>query len=652
MGGGVRRPVVRSVGAAVLLLGTAAVAQAPQPAAPPTPDPLTDLAPLPDLGVDWPDPARIDAAVEPVGTAVAPPAPSADQVARYRVVLAGHEALGEGFRTRFLALSALVTNEGKPANAAQIERRAAGDRALLRELLRAAGRYDGEATSTVEPAHGVTPATVRLLVAPGPVYRLTAVELPGLGGSEAARLVASRFAVKTGDPANADTVLAAATALKADLGREGFPFAEVGEPHVTADHATHGAVLTLPVTPGAQARFGRIVRQGPRPIFTDRHLRTIARFRPGDPFDARRLDDLRRALIATGLVSTATITAIPTADPAVVDVGVRIDRAPPRTVSAELGYGTGQGARVALSWEHRNLVAPEGAVTFSGVGGTREQSLGATLRRGNFEARDRVLTAQAVFSHSDYDAYDARTLTVGGSLERQTNIIWQKKWVWSGGAEVVATNERDTDIDTAERRRRTFLVVAAPGSLAYDGTDDLLNPSRGWRLSGHVSPEISLHDGSTLYVRAQIDASGYQPIGDHLVLAGRIRVATIAGAARDDIAPSRRLYAGGGGSVRGFGYQKLGPIAVDGTPVGGRGLTEFGTEARIRFGNFGVVPFLDCGQLVTSSVPRFSGFRFGTGLGVRYYSSFGPIRVDVGTPIDRRNGDSRVALYVSLGQAF
>jgi translocation and assembly module TamA len=108
--------------------------------------------------------------------------------------------------------------------------------------------------------------------------------------------------------------------------------------------------------------------------------------------------------------------------------------------------------------------------------------------------------------------------------------------------------------------------------------------------------------------------------------------------------------------VRGYGYQKLGPRDVDGDPIGGRGLAEFALETRVRLklfgGNFGVVPFLDGGTLSTRSWPSFSDWQFGAGVGVRYYSSFGPIRVDVGTPLNPREGDSRVAVTVSLGQAF
>ena len=139
---------------------------------------------------------------------------------------------------------------------------------------------------------------------------------------------------------------------------------------------------------------------------------------------------------------------------------------------------------------------------------------------------------------------------------------------------------------------------------------------------------------------------------DAIVLAGRVRVGTIQGVTRDDIAPSRRLYSGGGGSVRGFGFQELGPKDANDDPLGGRSVNEFAIEARYRFGNFGVVPFVDAGQVYESTAPKFSGLRYGAGIGGRYYTNFGPLRVDLATPIGRRAGDPKVAVYFSIGQAF
>ncbi|MFM6854056.1 MAG: BamA/TamA family outer membrane protein, partial [Sphingopyxis sp.] len=118
------------------------------------------------------------------------------------------------------------------------------------------------------------------------------------------------------------------------------------------------------------------------------------------------------------------------------------------------------------------------------------------------------------------------------------------------------------------------------------------------------------------------------------------------------IAPSRRYYAGGGGSVRGFGYQAIGPLDAQGDPTGGKSLLELAAEARIRFGTFSIVPFVDAGNVSDGSMPGLDDLRVGAGVGVRYHSNFGPIRVDVGTPINRRAGDSLVGVYVSLGQAF
>ncbi|HLL58423.1 MAG TPA: BamA/TamA family outer membrane protein, partial [Allosphingosinicella sp.] len=330
-----------------------------------------------------------------------------------------------------------------------------------------------------------------------------------------------------------------------------------------------------------------------------------------------------------------------------------LEPSPLRTIAGEAGYGTGEGIRLEASWEHRNLISPEGAVRLRGVAGTEEQLLAATLRRNNFRKRDQVLTAQIAASHVDRDAYDARTFLLGAGIERQSNIIWQKKWTWSLGADLIATDERDVNVASGTTRRRTFFIGALPATLSYDGSNDLLDPTAGYRLSGRFSPEASLQNGAFGYSRFQIDGSLYQRVSGTVVMAGRVRLGTIFGASRDRIAPSRRFYAGGGGSVRGYGFQRLGPRdPVFDDPIGGRSLTEFALEARVRLGNWGIVPFVDAGNIYTSPLPKLDDLRLGAGIGVRYHTRFGPIRVDVGTPLNRRSGDPRVAVYVSLGQAF
>ena len=180
----------------------------------------------------------------------------------------------------------------------------------------------------------------------------------------------------------------------------------------------------------------------------------------------------------------------------------------------------------------------------------------------------------------------------------------------------------------------------------------MLDPTRGFRLGVRASPEVSLQNGTFGYLRTQVDASAYFPATSRITLAGRARLGTIAGAQSSAIAPSRRFYAGGGGSVRGYGFQQIGPRDIANDPDGGRSVAEFALEARVRFGPFGVVPFIDAGNIYSRALPNFSGLRYGAGLGLRYHSNFGPIRIDVGTPLNRQKGDTRVTVFVSLGQAF
>ena len=640
----ISKTVRRSAVCAIAALMLASVARAQSVPL----DPESPMAPLPDLGVEWPDLNKADPAA-PTPDATAAQVDVADDQ-RYSVVVDGIDALPPTVGTRFGELSVLKEGEGKPANVAQIDRRARDDAALLNTILRAEGYYDANIDTEVTPKDGRL--LVTLTVEPGPLYKFGEVQVAGAPEPDARDV----FGVKADDAVNADAVQSGELALREKLGREGYPFAKVAEPDVVIDHDTRIATLTMNVDSGGERRIGAIAMRGDKAPFDAKHVGVIARFRQGELYNQAMIDDLRRALIATGLVSTVKLEPVEGTTPGTVDIATTIEPAPPRTVAGEVGYGTGEGFRVEASWQHRNLIRPEGAVTFRGVAGTREQLAGALLRMGNFRRRDQVLNASMIASHEVRAAYDATSFGIAANLERQTNIIWQKDWTYSFGFELLASDEKDFVATAGIAQRRTYFIGALPLTLGYDGSDDLLDPHKGFRLSGRVSPEVSLSGKTFGYVRSQFDGSGYVPVGGRTVIAGRARIGMTAGASRDDIAPSRLFYSGGGGSVRGYSYQEIGPRNVLDQPIGGRSLAEFSLEARIRLpvfgGNFGVVPFVDAGNIYTSSIPKFSGLRVGAGVGLRYYSNFGPIRIDVGTPLGRRPGESIVSVQVSLGQAF
>ena len=576
----------------------------------------------------------------------------------------------EAVAERFGMLAALRKFGNEEDNLAQLTRRARQDTELLQQVLRVYGYYDAEisqsTTGYAAPAEGSGPGPaidlkkvgVRFDVRPGPRYTFSRISLGDIAAARDAAALTRAFALAPGDPVNSDRIIAERDHLINALGEGGHAFAKVGEPDLSIDHAARSGDLGVPVTSGGQYVIGAIRSLLPD-YLSSRHLARIARFRPGDPFRKSRVDDLRQAILATGLVSAVTVTpreVTPAADAkaGVADIDVTLAKAPQRTIAGLIGYSSGEGLRVEASWENRNMFPPEGLVRFRGVAGTREQLAGATYRRNNFFGRDQVLTADLYAQTRRTDAYQARTLSFSTTFEKQTTLIFQKAWVWSAGVELLATSELPAATGSA---RTTYFIGALPLRGAYDGSNDLLDPRRGVRVSLRLSPEISVQNGMrSSYVRAQFDASAYQPVSSTVVLAERVRLGTIPGVDVNSIAPSRRFYAGGGASVRGFAYQAVGPRDALGNPSGGRSLSEFSLEARVKTGLMGgavsVVPFVDAGTVGTTASPTVNGLKAGVGLGVRYQTSFGPIRIDLGTPLNPAKGDSRIGVYVSLGQAF
>ena len=312
---------------------------------------------------------------------------------RYTVAPEGWR--GSPVADRFQDLSLLLAGEdARVPSLAELNRRVRVDADMLVQLLRAKGYYDPLVDIDVRTVEGA-PAnrTVSVTVDAGPLYRFGRVDAPGLS-------------IAADDPVDAERVQSAIADLRAGLPRSGFPFAEIGEVDILIDHETRTATLTLPVDRGPPARFGAIEVAGAGAPFDAAHVQRLARFAPGDAYDSDLVDDLRRALIATGLVGAVSIEPQPRGGDAVLLV--EVEPAPPRTLAAQLSYDTEDGARIEASWQHRNLFPPEGALTGTFVLGTEEQLLSADFRRGNFRRRDTAIGARIAAFRETRDAFSAR----------------------------------------------------------------------------------------------------------------------------------------------------------------------------------------------------------------------------------------------------
>lgn len=654
-------------------------------------------APINDVELAKPLPPLENFNAEPVEFAEPESADESVKVA-YTVQVNGLEAADDStdadLADLFGDLSALYDGDGEAANAAMVRARLTADADLMRRVLASEGYYDarvdtrldrggggegqnggqgggrgngrgeGATAPAAAPAGGAAPDTTPrqrrpltaiIDVVPGQRYTLSDIIIDA-EPTVPPTLIKDNFPLAIGEPIVAQRVQGAEAAIALKLPEEGYPFATVGQRDILLDGATGDGVYTLPVDIGPRSRFGGFETTG-KLAFDVEHVELLARFKRGELYDSRKADDLRQALVATGLFATVSVEPQKTGESAgddteYVTMLVTQEAGPPRTLAASAGYGTGEGIRIEGSWTHRNLFPPEGALIIRGLAGTQEQALGVTFRRSNAGRRDRTFELVAEASRSNYNAFEALTGRVGFRVSRESTPIWQKKLTYAYGLDLIATSEDDYDFLLADRTRSVYYIAGLSGQLGIDRSDNLLNPTKGFRITGLLQPEGSLSGRFSPYARARVDVSGYYPVTDNIVLAGRVRVGSILGASRENLAPSRRFYAGGGGSVRGFGYQQLGPKDPNNDPIGGRSVNEAAVEARYRFGNYGVVAFVDAGQVYRGSTPDFSNLRYGAGIGGRFYTNFGPMRLDVATPIDRQPGEARVSVYVSIGQAF
>jgi translocation and assembly module TamA len=276
--------------------------------------------------------------------------------------------------------------------------------------------------------------------------------------------------------------------------------------------------------------------------------------------------------------------------------------------------------------------------------GTLGQLLSASLTFPDQPGLDQTLAFSATTAHDTTDAY-----TLSG-IRQLSQISTPLGGDWSGKASLgfQAATVNQGGVSTGS------LLASLGVEAAYDSTGSLLNPSHGARFDLSIMPVGGTQVTRTAFVILKTQASTYQPLNDKLIAAARVKLGTILFAPEFSIPPYLRFYAGGGGSVRGYAYQHVSPQNAKGILIGGRSLAETSVELRYRaWQHIGIVGFVDAGMVSTSSYfANSSSPRVGAGIGLRYFTSFGPLRLDIGTPLNPGPSDAPIQLYISLGQAF
>jgi translocation and assembly module TamA len=547
--------------------------------------------------------------------------------------------------------SQLVGRQDRPPpSAAALRRRAEADVPKLVQILHDAGFWGAAIEIALDTAK--TPAEVTLNVDAGPLYRLTQVSFvtptggapPPLASGALAR-DPSIFGLEIGGPARGAPVIDAQAKILAAYGEAGYPFAKIGDRRVVVDDRARTMKVTYTIDAGPEARFGAVAIDGLQGLGRS-YVEHRITWREGALYDQRQVAKTRKALVDSNLFVVVEIRPADALAPdGSLPITITVSPRVPHSVGVGADYSTSLGLGANAFWEDRNLFGNAERLRLTGELAQSQLGALAQFRRPDFLRADQDLLATADLADETPVAYTSRRARLSSGLE------------WRLGSTLTAGASGDFEHGnvTAQQVTQHYTLVGLPLYLRRDTTDSLLDPEIGTRAAVETTPYDSLKAPVQDFVVSRLSGSVYHQLpGDQAVLAGYARLGTVFGERRDVLPADKRLYAGGGGSIRGFGYQLAGPLDGGDKPLGGRSSLEFGAELRWKLTpTIGLVPFVDGGNVFAANLPRPTAkMLYGAGLGVRYYTSVGPIRLDLATPLTPRPSDSRIQVYIGLGQAF
>ena len=537
----------------------------------------------------------------------------------------------------------------------------------LRSALRSRGFYDARIEATVagqpigevaaldalEAQPDATPATFAFTISTGPRYRIGDVIIRPPGREQSLPGIdREALGLAVGDPADAGAVLTAQENLLTELRRQGYALARVGRDAVV-NHVTREMSVTFTAEPGPLSRMGPVRFSGTEKVDTVWLQRRVP-FEVGEVYTPGKVEALRGKLTSLGVFNSVRITQPKSLDAnGQLPLDVQLTDRLQRSVGFGIAYETQLGFSVNGYWTHRNLFGQAESLRLSAEINHIGQGLAildtgfafrAAFRKPDWWLSGQDARVEAAGFREVLTAYTRNAVTAYAGLDRVFSPRWQARIGLAPEISKITRNGVTMD----------YALLGLPMSALYNRANSDTDPTKGYRIDLDVAPWVYERDFFTIM---RVTGRSYLDLAEpgRTVLATRASLGTEPAISIGGIPPDKLFYAGGGGSVRGFVYQSAGPRDAFNNPLGGASVIEASIELRQRIGqSWGAVAFVDAGSAYPYFFPDFSLFapRVGAGVGARYYTGFGPVRVDVGFPLNRRDGDPPFGLYVSLGQAF
>lgn len=554
----------------------------------------------------------------------------------------------------------LLESLGDADGAQDVLSKAKAEYGILLDTLYAQGYYgpvihitlDGREAADIAPLDAPAKISAVLVqVQVGPQFTLSRADIAPLAAFTA---LPPGFA--KGQIARSTVIVDAATAAVGRWRDRGFAKARVADQSLVADHKNATLAADVQIDQGRMLHFGALILHGTESMKVDR-VQAIAGLPQGAVYSPAELDRVATRLRRTGAFRSVSLSESDAISPSDrLDITANLVEEKVRRYRLTGEVASTQGLSLSGQWMHRNLLGGAEKLTVTGdvnhlgldTGGL-DYSLGLGFERPATFTPDTTLTLGAVFDHQKDNAQTETALNLRGGLTHYfSNTLTLTA---SLAYHISQVNDPSGDSE--------FRTLALPIGATWDTRAVKKNATDGVAISAEVKPFYGLGYGDN-GVRLVWDARGYKSVtkDDKLVLAARFQAgaifgASLAGTPRDDL-----FFSGGPATVRGQPYKSLGVYQLTdsgGTPflTGGTHFLAGSMESRLRIGrNLGLVGFVDVGHV--DAAPQFSfhgGWQAGAGVGLRYLTTIGPIRLDVAGPVQGNTGNG-LQIYVGLGQAF
>lgn len=561
------------------------------------------------------------------------------------------DGIGEEIGEVLTSASQLVHLQASlPTTAASLQARIEDDIPNLLKALQSLAYYNSHVEAIVDKDH--SPIIIHLNIDTGPLYPFASFSIVPADEDAACNfpqelIDAEDFGIYPGYPAYPETILDAEDRLLLILENAGYPLASITKRDVIADQSTKAISVTFYLDSGPLAHFGETDVVGNKKVLPEFFKPKIA-WSYGNPYNPCAVERTVSYLEQSGLFSSINITHAQSLDEdGTLPMHIIVKTAKARSVAFGIGYATDLGGGVIGEWEHRNLrgYGDKLSITANAWQIQQQGRIRYVLPDFLWPRQDLILTAEV--EHATVKPYRELSFTMSSILERQ---ITDRLRISYGGMFTFLHNTHTDD-------NGEFNLTKIPVQIYWNGANSTIEPTSGVTYLFRTIPTLQTRNSIFAYCTNVFTATAYYPLDkcNNYVLAGKATLGSIWGANRHSIPPSERFYAGSDTLLRGYHYLTVSPLNYKNQPIGGRSMMIYSLEARMRvYDPFGIVLFYDVGNVYSGAIPQWDHKILQSGgIGLRYHTPVGPIRLDIAFPFTpRRHLDSVVQVYFSIGQSF